>query len=1737
MSISITKYGAYFNKPCLFFLICIALQFAHALPAYAQLPTLSSISPSSATAGGPAFTLTVTGLNLTALSTVRWNGSDRPTSFVGVTQLTAEISASDIAVAGTANVTVFVPVVGTLSSFTFTINQPAPTITNLNPSSAVASGPGFTLTVNGSSFVSGSVVRWNGSARPTTYVSSTQLTAAISAADIAAAGSASVTVVSSSGLITSNTATFIISPAQTIASLNPSSATAADAAFTLTVNGTNFVSGMTVKWNQANRTTTFVSSTQLTADISTADIAAAGSASVTVVSSSGLVRSNTATFTVSPAQTITSLSPNSAKAGEAAFTLTVNGTNFISGMTVKWNGASRTTTFVGATQLKASIPAADIASAGLAGVTVVSRGGLVTSNTATLSVNNPVPTLSSLSPASDTAGDPAFTLTVNGTNFVSGVSVVRWNGADRPVTFVSSTQLRASITAADIAAAGTASVTVFNSTPGGGTSNTKTFTINSNNPAPSLSSISPKSVTAGGAAFTLSVTGLNFVAGSKVRWNGADRATSYVSDTQLTAAITASDIAAGGTASITVFSPAPGGGTSSTKTFTINNSNLVPTLSAITPTSVTAGDPAFTLTVNGLNFVPGSVVRWNGSDRFTTYLSDSRLTASIPASDVAVEGTASVRVFNPAPGGGTSGPQTFTIAGVNPTPSTSGLSPSSVTAGSPGFTLTVTGSNFAPDSVVRWNGVDLTTTFVNDTQLTASIPASDLTAAGTVDLTVFNPAPGGGTSEVRTFTINGSNLIPELSSISPKEATAGGPGLTLTLRGSNFVFDSTVRWNGVDRSTTFISDTQLTTAIPASDIAVAGTANVTVFNPTPGGGTSTSKTFTISSVNPVPTTSGTSPASTLAGGSAFTLTVNGSDFVSESLVRWNGADRSTSFVSDAEITAEIPASDIATAGTASVTVFSPAPGGGTSNAQAFTIAVNPVPAITSLGTTFAEAGSGAFTLRVNGNNFIDGSVVRWNGADRTTTYVSGAQLTAAITAADIAAAGTASVTVFNPAPGGGTSNAQTFTIVPPNPVPAISNLSPTSITAGNPGFVLTVNGSSFVSGSVVRWNGSARPTTYVSSTQLTAAISAADIAAAGSASVRVFNEGPGGGLSNVRIVTIRDDTPVLSNLSPSSVTAGSEAIILTVNGSNFSPGSIVLWNGFARSTTFVSSTQLTATIGSTDLRVAGTAQVAVSNDGTLSNTLAFTVVNVSGPVISGILPNSGPTVGNTKVTIRGQNFEPGMTVLIDGVPVSGLTLISDREVTGFTSPHAPGTFDTEVIQTGGKALLADGYTYKILATAASRLASQTALSQWIPFVVDSSGFRTNLGVNNLSSEAADVTLFLIENNGLVVAQRQISVPPHGMTQINNVGRVLEETETRTGREGYVILESRQEIRAWASQINNASSDPSMELARSSAASRVLLPSSVSNERFSTSLMIINSSSRDGQVNILARSQGGEIVTALASRPIPANGYLFYEDFYRSSHSGNTYGPIEIEALGSIQILATERISTRNNTGGYFEGIDTTEAGRNVVLPYSVDTLDFRTNLGINNLGSSPASVLVSLTDESGMSLGSLTATVPPNGLTQLNNINQLLLEYGGVTNREGTLRLSADQKIVAWTSQIDNVTQDPSLVAGRPASQKLLIPSITRVGSFKSTLVVANIEDSANIVELRFRNTEGSILASKTILIPAKGFFTSDDILEELGVDEIFGPLEIVSHDNKRLLAISRVYNTRRTGGYFAGLP
>src|SRR6202034_4445691 len=90
------------------------------------------------------------------------------------------------------------------------------------------------------------------------------------------------------------------------------------------------------------------------------------------------------------------------------------------------------------------------------------------------------------------------------------------------------------------------------------------------NPVPFIAQpLVPDAAVPGGAEFTLTVNGAGFVAGSVVNWNGSPRATTFVSSSQLTAKILASDIATASTGAVTVVNPSPGGGASNTQFFSI----------------------------------------------------------------------------------------------------------------------------------------------------------------------------------------------------------------------------------------------------------------------------------------------------------------------------------------------------------------------------------------------------------------------------------------------------------------------------------------------------------------------------------------------------------------------------------------------------------------------------------------------------------------------------------------------------------------------------------------------------------------------------------------------------------------------------------------------------------------------------------------------------------------------------------------------------------------------------------------------------------------------------------------------------------------------------------------------------------------------------------------------------------------------------------------------------------------
>ncbi|HEU4844804.1 MAG TPA: IPT/TIG domain-containing protein [Burkholderiaceae bacterium] len=346
---------------------------------------------------------------------------------------------------------------------------------------------------------------------------------------------------------------------------------------------------------------------------------------------------------------------------------------------------------------------------------------------------------------------------------------------------------------------------------------------------------------------------LPFAAGAVVQWNGQSLSMAAVNSRQLQAKVPAALVASPGSAAITVTSA---GATSAPATFTIEPPLAI---DGLAPAVAAAGAASFTLTVHGVGFVVGAVVQWNDTPLDSRVVSTMELSAAVPAALLAVPATVAIAV---ASGGATSQAAAFTVMGANP--GIDCLEPNLQSAGTSGFTLTVLGSGFTPDSQVEWNGAVLATRIVTPgLQLAAVVPASLIATPGTASIVVSGQT---GASPPATLTIAGPG--PALGSLKPAVVIVGGKDLTLIVDGVNFSADAKVYWNSTPLATTWDDAVQVTAVVPAALLKTAGAQAITVLS---GGSTSNAVPFSV--IAPQPCIGLLEPAVMVAGAADFILTV------------------------------------------------------------------------------------------------------------------------------------------------------------------------------------------------------------------------------------------------------------------------------------------------------------------------------------------------------------------------------------------------------------------------------------------------------------------------------------------------------------------------------------------------------------------------------------------------------------------------------------------------------------------------------------------------------------------------------------------------------------------------------------------------------------------------------------------------------------------------------------------------
>jgi uncharacterized protein (TIGR03437 family) len=499
-------------------------------------------------------------------------------------------------------------------------------------------------------------------------------------------------------------------------------------------------------------------------------------------------------------------------------------------------------------------------------------GNGTANGTVTITITNGAPpAISQLSPNTAPVGSGAVNLLVHGHDFTQGstISLTTPSGqvTSLAATFVGTNQMTATIPVSILTSAGIVEVTVVDSS--GIQTNQLPFTISPS--AVHVSSIVPRKVPAGSAATQITIAGQNFGQGAVVNWTDSSAqitpiAASLIAANQITATVPVELLTSAGPVQVSVTS---GGNTSNPFRF-----NIQAAVTSVTPAGVPYGSGATPVSIAGAgtSFTLGSTVKWTSPGGAVTLINPSALVqaaqvaATLPASLLTTAGTAQIAIMDPS--GSVSTQVPFNIT--SPISVTS-VAPAAVLAGSGSTAIAVAGPAFTNGSSLTWttpqgSPITISPDTIQAAQISATIPASLLTTAGTAQIAVAN---GGGVL---------SNQVPfriqpfSITSLSLNTTAAENSVTLVTINGQNLTGAAGVVWTAPDGKTVmiapvFLSPTQVVAAVPGPVLTDPGLASIALQDAS--GARSNALAFTINPLSPVSVTTTTVRGGTADGATAY----------------------------------------------------------------------------------------------------------------------------------------------------------------------------------------------------------------------------------------------------------------------------------------------------------------------------------------------------------------------------------------------------------------------------------------------------------------------------------------------------------------------------------------------------------------------------------------------------------------------------------------------------------------------------------------------------------------------------------------------------------------------------------------------------------------------------------------------------------------------------------------------------
>ncbi|MEK6299387.1 MAG: lamin tail domain-containing protein [Acidobacteriota bacterium] len=764
-----------------------------------------------------------------------------------------------------------------------------PRITGIAPDHAPLDSAPFDILVDGSGFEGDSVVVIDSLPVATMFLNSGRLSAQVPSSVTSVAGAHPVRVRNAGGNRSNPATLTIVPPPPVLLSVIPRLIVVGAGNVVLFVSGEHFDPGAKVLVEDTLVTTTFINARELRATVPATFTSTVGIRTLRVRSGDGQL-SNILTFeVVQPFTRITSISPTEVVAGAPGFVLSVTGANFKAGASVLFDQSPLVTKFVSASQLQADVPAALIAKVGLRAISAQNSDG-GPSNDVIFRVKPDAPLIAAIDPSSVLEGSGAVTVAITGDKFQPGARARAFREGKGSLLIdasrIDGQRIEAKVPADFLQTAGSVLLSIEN--PDFGVSNTATLKVLIKDPLVINEFLAdPAEGDAGDAN------------GDGNRSSSQDEFVEIVNRTgepfdisgyKLSDADALRHVFAAGTVippfeAVVVF----GGGTPKGAFGNAADNQLV------------------------LKASTGGLSLNNGGD--TIRLEDAQGHVVQEIKFNAAQGGAGQSINrDPDLGGATfslhanvadSGAKLFSPgAKVNGSPFTtkpriSALSPASAQVGSAAFTLVITGTDFLPGAVILFGDKTLETVFASGSQLEAQVTAALVTEGGAINVRVRNPK--GELSSIAKFIV--ADDPPRALKLTPQKTGTGAENLVVRIEGERFQRGAQATIKGEAVETRFVSSSMLEIVAPDKFFKVAAELEVRVTN----ADGSKSNPLTLSVENG-PLITRLSRKKVKAGKGEAQITISGVAFKSDVLLFVGDTPVPTTFVSDASLTARIPAS-------------------------------------------------------------------------------------------------------------------------------------------------------------------------------------------------------------------------------------------------------------------------------------------------------------------------------------------------------------------------------------------------------------------------------------------------------------------------------------------------------------------------------------------------------------------------------------------------------------------------------------------------------------------------------------------------------------------------------------------------------------------------------------------------------------------------------------------------------------